>query len=134
VAPLVDGRRSAGEIVDALAGQLDAATVYYVLTLLESKGYLTGAAPEIPAAVDAFRHGMEIEPRTAPAALRDRTVAVLAAGWLDPAGMYSALEAAGLRTVPQASAHLWRVLTGDYQRDELAAINQASLQEARPRF
>ncbi|BAF60510.1 uncharacterized conserved protein [Pelotomaculum thermopropionicum SI] len=132
VAPLVDGRRSAGEIVDALAGQLDAATVYYVLALLESKGYLTEAAPEIPAAVAAFWHGMDIEPRTALAVLRDRTVAVLAAGGLDPAGMHSALEAAGLRTGLRESARLWLVLTDDYQREELAAVNQAALQGARP--
>lgn len=132
VAPLVDGRRSAGEIVDALAGQLDAATVYYVLTLLESKGYLTEAAPEIPAAMAAFWHGMDIEPQTALAALRDRTVAVFAAGGLDPTGMYYALEAAGLRMGPRESACLWLVLTDDYQREELAAVNQAALQEARP--
>ncbi|WP_134214531.1 TOMM precursor leader peptide-binding protein, partial [Pelotomaculum propionicicum] len=132
VAPLVDGRRSAGEIVDALAGRVDAATVYYVLTLLESKGYLTGAAPEIPAVEAAFWHGTDIEPRTALAALRDRKVAVLAAGGLDPAGMHSALEAAGVQTGPQESAHLWLVLTDDYQREELAAINETALQGAHP--
>lgn len=132
VAPLVDGRRTAGEIVDALAGQVDAATVYYVLTLLESKGHLTGATPEIPAAVAAFWHGMGLDPRSALAALQDQTVAVLATGGLDPAEMYSALEAAGVRPGPQESAHLWLVLTDDYQRDELAAVNKAALQEARP--
>ena len=132
VAPLVNGQRSADEIVDALAGQVDAATVYYVLTLLESKGYLTEAAPEIPAAVAAFWHGMELDPRTALAALHKRRVAVLATGGLNPSGMYSALEAAGIQTEPQESAHLWLVLTDDYQRDELAAINEAALQGAHP--
>lgn len=132
VTPLVDGRRSADEIVDALAGQVDAATVYYVLNLLESKGYLTEAAPEIPAAAAAFWHGMELDPRTALAALQNRKVTVLATGGIDPAGMCSALEAAGVRTGPQESAHLWLVLTDDYQRAELAAINEAALQGAHP--
>jgi len=132
VASLVDSRRSADEIVDDLTGQVDAATVYYVLTLLESKGYLAEAAPEIPAATAAFWHGMGLEPRTALAALQNRTVAVLAAGGLDPAGMYSTLKAVGVHPGPQESAHLWLVLTDDYQREELAAINQAALQGTHP--
>jgi ribosomal protein S12 methylthiotransferase accessory factor len=132
VAPLVDGRRSADEIVDALAGQVDAATVYYVLTLLESKGYFTESAPEIPAAAAAFWHGMELDPRTALAALQNRRVAVLTTGGLDPSEMYSTLEETGVQTGPRESAHLWVVLTDDYQRDELAGTNREALQGAHP--
>jgi ribosomal protein S12 methylthiotransferase accessory factor len=39
VFPLIDGRRSIDEIVDALTHELDAAAAYYVLHELESKGY-----------------------------------------------------------------------------------------------
>ncbi len=132
VAPLVDGRRSADEIVDILAGQVDAATVYYVLNLLESKGCLTEAAPEIPADTAAFWHGMGLDPRTALAALQNRKVAIFATGGFDPSELYSALERAGVQTGPQESAHLWLVLTDDYQRDELAAINEDALQGGHP--
>ena len=45
IVPLIDGRRSTDEIVDALAGQVDAARVYYVLNGMEAKGYLTEAHP-----------------------------------------------------------------------------------------
>jgi ribosomal protein S12 methylthiotransferase accessory factor len=40
VAPLIDGRRTADDLVDQLDGQLSAAEVYHVLRQLEKKGYL----------------------------------------------------------------------------------------------
>lgn len=48
IVPLIDGRRSTDEIVDVLACQADAATVYYVLNILEAKGYLVEASPDMP--------------------------------------------------------------------------------------
>jgi len=70
IVPLMDGQRRTDEIVDALAGQVDAARVYYVLNGLESKGYLTEATPDIPASVAAFwhAHAAGIEPAAALAA------------------------------------------------------------------
>ena len=47
IVPLIDGLRGTDEIVDALAGQMDAAKAYYVLALLEKNGYLTESTPEI---------------------------------------------------------------------------------------
>jgi oxazoline/thiazoline synthase len=40
VAPFVDGRRSADEIVEALRSRAPAAEVYYALVMLEQGGYL----------------------------------------------------------------------------------------------
>lgn len=47
IVPLIDGIRSADAIVDALDGQVDAAKVYYVLNILEAKGYLAEATADI---------------------------------------------------------------------------------------
>ena len=132
IVPLMDGRRSTDEIVDALAGQVDAARVYYVLNGMEAKGYLTEATPGIPASVAAFWHGAGIEPAAALAALRDRRVAVLTIGEVDSAAMASALEAMRVELGTQEQADLWLVLTDDYLRADLAAINAAALQASRP--
>src|SRR4029079_7373577 len=47
IVSLIDGQRSRDEIVDALAGQVDAASVYYVLNGMEAKGDLTEASQDI---------------------------------------------------------------------------------------
>jgi oxazoline/thiazoline synthase len=132
IVPLIDGRRSRDEIVDALAGQLDAARVYYVLNGMEAKGYLTEATQDIPASMAAFWHGAGLEPAAALAALRDKRLAVRGIGEVDSAAMLSALATMGFEPGTQEQAELWLVLTDDYQRADLAAINAAALQANRP--
>jgi ribosomal protein S12 methylthiotransferase accessory factor len=132
IVPLMDGQRSTDEIVAALAGQVDAARVYYVLNRMEAQGYLAEATPNIPASVAAFWHGAGIEPAAALAALRDKRVAVRTIGAVDSVAMLSALEAMGVKLGTQQQADLWLVLTDDYLRADLAAINTAALQANRP--
>jgi bacteriocin biosynthesis cyclodehydratase domain-containing protein len=132
IVPLIDGQRSTDEIVDALVGQVDAASVYYVLNSMESKGYLTEATPNIPASVAAFWHGTGIEPAAALAGLRDRRVAVQTIGEIDSASTLSVLKAMGVKLGTQAQADFWLVLTDDYLRADLASINAAALQANRP--
>src|SRR5262249_13621857 len=53
VAPLVDGRRTEWEIIEALQGKASPPEVYYTLTTLEQRGYLcevsTASSPEAAA-------------------------------------------------------------------------------------
>src|SRR5947209_9305492 len=72
IVPLMNGRRSTDEIVDALAGEVDAARAYFVLNSMESSGYLTEPTPDIPPSAAAFWHSAGIEPAAALVALRDR--------------------------------------------------------------
>jgi oxazoline/thiazoline synthase len=132
IVPLIDGQRSTDEIVDALAGHVDAATVYYVLNGMDAKGYLTETTPDIPASVAAFWDGAGIEPAAALAALRDKRVAVQTIGEVDSAAMLSALEAIGVKLGTHEQADLWLVLTDDYLNTDLEAINAAALQANRP--
>lgn len=46
LAPLMDGSRDADALVDALAGEVDAAKVHSALALLEQKGHIAEDAPE----------------------------------------------------------------------------------------
>lgn len=132
IAPLIDGRRSTDEIVDALAGQVDAAKAYYVLNILEAKGYLAEATPHIPAEVAAFWHGAGIDPAVALAALRGKRVAVKTCGAVDSAALLAALAAMGVQVGAEDQADLWLVLTDDYLRADLAPVNAAALQANRP--
>jgi oxazoline/thiazoline synthase len=132
IVPLIDGARSTDEIVDALAGEVDAATVYYVVNEMEAKGYLAEATPDIPVGVAAFWHGAGIEPAAALTALRDKRVAVQSVGGVDRAPMRRALKALGIRPGTQARTELHLVVTDDYLRTDLEPINAAALNAKRP--
>ncbi len=132
IVPLLDGQHSSDQIVEALAGQLDAAKVYYVLTIMEAKGYLVEATPTIPASVSAFWYGLGIAPMDALRALQDKQVAVLTVGKVDALAMQLALETMGACVGNEQQADLCLVLTDDYLRTDLAAINTVALKTKRP--
>ncbi|GAB1394988.1 TOMM precursor leader peptide-binding protein [Rhodocyclaceae bacterium] len=132
VVPLIDGRRSSDAIVDALADEVEAAKVYYVLQRLEAQGYLAEAHPDIAPDVAAFWYAADIDPAMAQAALQEKRVAVQCVGAADDAPLRAALEAMGVRQVVPALADLWLVLTDDYLNAELDRINTEALQAQRP--
>jgi ribosomal protein S12 methylthiotransferase accessory factor len=132
VVRLIDGRHSTDEIVDALSQEMDPARVYYALNRLEAAGYLTEAAPDVSFSTAAFWHGAGIEPAAAQAALREKRVSIQAIGEVDVSAMTSALQSLGVQVSARDDADLWLVLTDDYLRAELSAINDAALQSFRP--
>src|SRR5437763_15017308 len=54
VAPLIDGRRSVDEIVDAVSGQVSMTQAYYVLATLEQRGYTEPATDGMPPSAARF--------------------------------------------------------------------------------
>ena len=132
IVPLIDGQRTADEIVDALDNQVDVARVYYVLNGLEARGFLTESTPNIPLNVTAFWHSVGVEAAAALAALRDQPVAVQPIDGVDPTPMVAALENTGVTIRDREHARLWLVLTDDYLHGDLAAINAAALEAKRP--
>ena len=132
VAALVDGRRSADDIVDALAGTVDAARVYFVLGRLEAYGYLAPAIGDMPAAEAAFWHAAQVDPSAARERLEGVRVAVVALGEAPLAPLSAALASAGLVTAGKDEADLWIVTTDDYLHPDLEAINADALAAGRP--
>jgi ribosomal protein S12 methylthiotransferase accessory factor len=132
VAPLIDGGRTADDIVDALAGEVDAARVYFVLADLEAKGYLAALTPGTPAGEAAFWHSAGLDPATARDGLDHKRVKVLAVGQARTTPLLAALPTAGVQTTENDAADLWIVVADDYLRPELAAINDAALAAGRP--
>ncbi|GAB1394962.1 hypothetical protein MASR1M60_31260 [Rhodocyclaceae bacterium] len=128
LAPLLDGTRTPDELVTALADEFDAAHVYYALLLLEKNGHIEEAAPAISPTVGAFWSGLGVSAAAALAALAERSVHLRALGACDPAPLQTALAGLGIQirtgsTEPTPANELVVVLTDDYLRPELAAIN-----------
>ena len=132
IAPLADGRRSADDIVDALAGEVDAARVYYVLGELEAKGWLAEASSGIAGGEAAFWESAGVAPAAAVAALATKRAKVAGVGEVDPVPLQTALKAAGVRLTPDDDADLGVVAADDYLRPALASINAAALASGKP--
>ena len=132
LAALIDGSRNADEVVDALAGKVDAATAYYALALLEKNGHIAESVPDIPNETAAFWHGLGIEPHAAIQALRASRVRVRAVGEVDATPLRMALADFGMSVTEGETVDFEAVVTDDYLRLELDALNAASLQADRP--
>ena len=132
VAALIDGTRSVDAIVDALAGQVDAARVYYAIEQMVRKGHLAESANGIAPEVAAFWHAAGVDPVLAVTALKEKTVAILAVGQADVSALHAALVQMNISQSSLADADLLLVATDDYLAPALAAINDECLTLNRP--
>lgn len=132
VVPLIDGLRSTDDIVDALNGSVEAARVYYVMTLLETKGHIGEAAPEIAPAVAAFWHAAGIDAVVATRLLSNKFVSVRTLGSADSSALLRTLRDMSVAVATSEPADLLVVLTDDYLHPDLADINQLALAQSRP--
>jgi bacteriocin biosynthesis cyclodehydratase domain-containing protein len=130
--PLIDGSHDADALVDALAGKVDGASVYYALALLEQNGHIAESVPDMPKEMAAFWHGMEIEPRAAMEALRARRVRVRTVGEANATCLRMALQDFGIVPAEGETVDFDVVVTDDYLRLELDTLNAASLEAGRP--
>ena len=67
LAPLVDGRRTVKELVDALEGQVSAPEVFLAVEQLVTAGYLVPAS-DLAVEAAAFWHALDLDPGQASAA------------------------------------------------------------------
>jgi ribosomal protein S12 methylthiotransferase accessory factor len=132
VAPLIDGRRSADEIVEELEGQLSAAEVYHVLRHLERKGYIAEGNGPVPIREKAFWHAQNVDPAAAARRLAETAVSVHAIGGVEAAALVAALRALQVPVTDAAEAQLAVVATDDYLRADLEACNRQALHGGRP--
>ena len=131
VAMLVDGRRDVREILQASQPSVSEAQALYAMCQLADRGYLIPASSmgESPAA--AFWHDVGLDFETTAERLSRRPVSVLSLATSEMAHrMTEALEGAGVRCAKESFMTV--VVTDDYLRPELAAINEAALLCAKP--
>lgn len=133
LAALVDGRRTIHDILCAVRARISEPEALYTLGQLAARGYLVRAAPELPSDHLAFWHGMGLDGRVAVEALRRVPVVVRTLGQAGPAEwMIEALAQAGVRVEREGVVQV--VVSDDYLRPELAAINRVALRDGTPWF
>lgn len=130
VMPLIDGRRSADDIVDHLDSRLSAAEVYHVLRHLEKKGYLAEGNGAAPDDVKAFWHIQNIDPAAAAQRLAETTASVTGLGGLEVTPLVDALDALHVRVADEGQ--LGVVVTDDYLRQGLEEYNREAGRSGRP--
>ncbi|HVN77728.1 MAG TPA: TOMM precursor leader peptide-binding protein, partial [Terriglobia bacterium] len=130
VTPLIDGRRSADEIVEELQCRASAAEVYYALTMLEQKGYLTESDQSLSIGEAAFWAIQDIAPQAAAQRLAETPVSVASFGEVMILPFLGLLDSLHVRTGD--AGKLGVVLTDDYLRKELQTYNQEALRSGRP--
>jgi oxazoline/thiazoline synthase len=139
VAPCLDGR-PVEEVCTRLSDQATPAQVFYTLTQLEKRGYLTEADDDTrPAAESALWGEQQVDPATAARRLRETPVTVLSIGDVDAAPLDELLRSIGVRTTlsvshlpSQCEGGLTVVATDSYLRSDLRACNEEALQHDRP--
>ena len=130
VCPLIDGQRSVDDIVHALEGRLSSAEVRFALTALERRGLLEQARADLPDGAAAYWWSAGVDPRLAGERLVARPMRVEAVGEVQPGPVAEALRAAGVLVDPSAVAAV--VVTDDYRRPELRAVDTAQRESAAP--
>ncbi|MBF0333311.1 MAG: TOMM precursor leader peptide-binding protein [Alphaproteobacteria bacterium] len=125
VVPLIDGGRGVEAIAAELAGQFEAAKVFYALELLDKSGFVVESAPPMDSGRAAFWHGLGLDPQRAESALRRSRVRVSAVGDADADPLRNALAAMGIPVVAAGTeADLEIAVTRDYLDEDLSEIDR----------
>ncbi|NET59454.1 MAG: TOMM precursor leader peptide-binding protein, partial [Symploca sp. SIO2E6] len=130
ICPLIDGNRTADEIVEQLQEQVPAAYVYYALMELEQQGYLVESSTLLPTDFTIFLEQLQVNSEDAYACLQATPVKVTGLGSLSVSGLIDTLNAFQMPVAEDASIEI--VLTDDYLHPELKEINQNNYQRSRP--
>jgi ribosomal protein S12 methylthiotransferase accessory factor len=134
VAALLDGRRTVEQIIDALAGEVGAAEVYFVLGELEQKGYLVYADDAVAPESGAFWEEAQSGDGHVPPQRLAARVAVAACG--AGSAEHAAAVTRCLRSIGiadgQGPSMLDVIVTDDYLRAELDEENRRALASGTP--
>lgn len=121
---------SMDELVVKLDGKLSMLEVYYVISDLEKRGYITEAVPSLPQEACAYWNNMGIEVNTLLEVLQDKAVGIQCLGPVPGNFFHEAFAAVGIKT--SGTGVLNVIITNDYQRKELRGINRESLESKQP--
>jgi ribosomal protein S12 methylthiotransferase accessory factor len=130
IASLVDGSRSADDIVKVLNEPDEAAKAYYALELARRSGAITEAKPLADAAEEAFWDSIGAEPLEARARIGRTAVSLKSFGGGSTRRLRAALSSMKVKTV--ASGDLTLVVVDDYLNPKLEDFNRAALAARRP--
>lgn len=125
LAPLLQEGYTIPEIVGRLAGKVSYGQIEAALGRLEGNGYIVEADDDFPAEQAAFWQSLNASSQGVTESLAQKKVAVRAVGSADGQPLMNALASLGITTADEGE--LLVVVTDDYLREELAAVNQQAL-------
>lgn len=128
--PLLDGNRTADEIVEQLQDKLPASYIYYALMELEQRGYLVENEEVLPINLARFCQHLTISTEDACRRLQATKVAIKTLGSLSASALIATLESLQIKVAKEANFEV--VLTDDYLRAELVEIHKKNLMRSRP--
>ncbi|HEX2913177.1 MAG TPA: TOMM precursor leader peptide-binding protein [Chloroflexia bacterium] len=132
LAPLLDGKHTADEIVDLLAGDFSAQQVYSGLLQLEKGGYLREATSEPDSAVAAYWSIEDIEAERVTERLKQVKVSVIPCGNAPVRQFENELTALGIQLTDAENSGLWVVLADDYLQPAISELNAKAVQAGTP--
>lgn len=128
--PLIDGKLTEEEIVEQLRRELPEAYIYYALMELEQKGFIIESEQILDPNFTLFCESLGINRKDGQKRLRSTRVELKALGSLSIKNLNDSLERSHIQVADGGGIEV--VLTDDYLREELRAINQANLEKSRP--
>lgn len=132
VAAQIDGRRSADEVARAVDPAIPATEIWYALGRLHMAGWIVPAQQSMQPSEAAWWDGSAISPDTATDRMSALQVRIDTLG-PNTAALHRALAAAGIGTRIDGTGPTLRVvLTDDYLRDELDAIDAQQIANGEP--
>jgi ribosomal protein S12 methylthiotransferase accessory factor len=129
ITPYLDGR-PVEEICDQLRGKITPAHIFYTLSQLEKRGYLTEASDDRPLAESALWDEQQVDPAAAARRLAETSVMVRSVGDVDVVPLKALLHSVGVRTEGENTLNV--VATDSYLRRDLRVYNEEALKDGRP--
>ncbi len=121
VCPLIDGQRSADDIVEELRGEVSPAEVYFALATLEKRGFIEESLDAVPRAEAAFWAACGLDATQARARLSANPVTVVAVGLIDTEATVQALRGAGVQIA--AKSRILIAVADDYRHAEIEKLD-----------
>jgi ribosomal protein S12 methylthiotransferase accessory factor len=118
------------ELVTRLEGQASKLEIYYALEVLEKKGYITEAAPQLPQEECAYWNSQGIEVNSLINVLQEKKVSIKTISPLTRDVFLQAFSAVGIRTGKTGALNV--IITDDYEREELRQINREAVKTKQP--
>lgn len=130
--PLLDGHHTMVDLIMALDGKVFPPEIFAALNQLGKQGYLDGGYSGQEPAVDAYWQTLNVPVPNVYQQLTTKRVHIQTIGACDPAPLQAALETVGIGVTDDAQADLLVVVTDDYLREPLEAINQTQINLGQP--
>lgn len=130
VAPLLDGSRTPDDIVDAIGEKASPAEIYYAISQLEKKGYITIGKNGFSPGETAYWHSKDLDPVESAEKLQGSSVHIQKLGKVPIRGLSQLLKGLGIGI--GGNPDLEVIVTDSYFRPKLKDQNRLSLDQKKP--